>query len=189
MFLEKRPIFCVDHSVRITRMDQISKSQNATASHCNGVIMGAMASQITRVSIVCSTVCPCAEQRKHQSSASLVFVRGTHRWPVDSPHKGQVTRKMFPFDGVIMISHNTPFRAEMCTFLFWMVCCGIWGRCIVGFVRLVYSMWWDWRNSCHEHVTPIFRNTVDNKNYETSLTHRRKYGAGSSVQLDRDGRV
>ena len=35
-------------------------------------------------------------------------------------------------------SHNAPFRTEMCTFLFWMVHCGIWYRCIVGFVRLVY---------------------------------------------------
>ena len=39
---------------------------------------------------------------KHQSSASLAFVRGIHRWPVNSPHKGPVTRKMFPFDDVIM---------------------------------------------------------------------------------------
>ena len=35
-------------------------------------------------------------------------------------------------------SHNTPFRTEMCTFLFWMVNCGIWDRCIVGFMGLVY---------------------------------------------------
>ena len=41
-------------------------------------------------------------QRKHQSSASLAFVRGINRWPVDSPHKGPVTRSMFPFDNVIM---------------------------------------------------------------------------------------
>ena len=44
-----------------------------------------------------------ADQRKHQSSASLAFVRGIHRWPVNSPHKGPVTRKMFPFDDVIMV--------------------------------------------------------------------------------------
>ena len=66
--------------------------------------MGAMASQITSVSIVYSTVCPGIDQRKHQSSASLAFVRGIHRGPVNSPHKGPVTRKMFPFDDVIMIS-------------------------------------------------------------------------------------
>ena len=48
------------------------------------------------------TVHPGADQRKHQSSASLAFVRGIHRWPVNFPHKWLVTRKMFPFDGVIM---------------------------------------------------------------------------------------
>ena len=46
-----------------------------------------------------------ADQRKHQSSASLAFVKGIHRWPVNSPLKGPVTRKMFPFDDVIMTSH------------------------------------------------------------------------------------
>ena len=40
---------------------------------------------------------------KYQSSASLTFVRGIHRWPVNSPHKRPVTRKMFPFDDVIML--------------------------------------------------------------------------------------
>ena len=52
-----------------------------------------MASQITGVSIVCSTVCSSADKRKHQSSASLAFLRGIHRWPVVSPHKGPVTWK------------------------------------------------------------------------------------------------
>ena len=66
------------------------------------VIMSAIASQISSVMIVCSTVCWSPDQRKHQSSASLAFVRGIHRWPVDSPHKGPVTRKMFPLDDVNM---------------------------------------------------------------------------------------
>ena len=61
-----------------------------------------MASQITSLTIVYSTVYSGADERKHQSSASLAFVRGIHRWPVNSPHKGPVTRKMFPFDDVIM---------------------------------------------------------------------------------------
>ena len=47
-----------------------------------------------------------ADQRKHESSASLAFVLGIHRWPVDSPHKGPVTRKMFPFDDVITSQHR-----------------------------------------------------------------------------------
>ena len=68
----------------------------------NDVIMSAVASQITSVSIVCATVGSGADQRKHQSSASRAFVRGIHRWPVNYPHKGPVTRKMFLFDDVIM---------------------------------------------------------------------------------------
>ena len=64
--------------------------------------MGAIASQITSLTIVYSTVYSDADQRQHQSSASLAFVRGIHRGPVNSPHKWPVTRKMFPFDDVIM---------------------------------------------------------------------------------------
>ena len=71
-------------------------------THYIDVIMSAMASQTTGVSIICSTVCSGADQRKHQSSASLAFVRRLHRWPMDSHHKGPVMRKMFPFDDVIM---------------------------------------------------------------------------------------
>ena len=63
-----------------------------------------MASQITSFTIVYSTAYSGADQRKHQSSASLAFVRGIHRLPVNSPHKGPVTQKMFPFDDVIMNS-------------------------------------------------------------------------------------
>ena len=70
--------------------------------HYGDVIMDAMAPQITSLTIVYSTVYSGADQRKHQGSASLGFVRGIHRWPVNSPHKGPVTRKMFPFDDVIM---------------------------------------------------------------------------------------
>ena len=65
--------------------------------------MSAMAFQVTSVSIVCSAVCSGIEQRKHQRSSSLAFVREIHRWPMDSPHKGPVTRKMLPFDDVIMV--------------------------------------------------------------------------------------
>ena len=65
--------------------------------------MGTIASQITSLVIVYWIVYLGAAQRKHQSSVSLAFVRGIHRWPVNSPHKGPVTRKMFPFDDVVMI--------------------------------------------------------------------------------------
>ena len=59
-------------------------------------------SQITSLTIVYSTIYSDADQRKHQSSASLASVRGIHRGPVNAPHKRPVTRNMFPFDGVIM---------------------------------------------------------------------------------------
>ena len=71
-------------------------------THYNDVIMSAMASQIPSLTIVYSTIYSGADQRKHQSSASLAFVWGSHPWPVNSPHKGPVTRKMFPFDDVII---------------------------------------------------------------------------------------
>ena len=61
-----------------------------------------MASQITSLTDVYSTVYSDADQRKHQSSASLAFCVGNSPGPVNSPHKGLVTRKMFPFDDVIM---------------------------------------------------------------------------------------
>ena len=64
--------------------------------------MTTMPSQITSLTIVYSTVYSDADQIKHQSSASLAFVWEIHRGPVNFPHKRPVTRKMFPFDDVIM---------------------------------------------------------------------------------------
>ena len=70
--------------------------------HCSDVIMSAMASQITSITIVYWTVSSGANQRKHYSSPWQAFVWGIHRLPMNSPHKGPVTRKMFSFDDVIM---------------------------------------------------------------------------------------
>ena len=64
--------------------------------HYNDVIMSALASRITSLAIVYSTVY--SDQGKHQTFASLAFVRGIQR----SPYKGPVPRKMFPFDDVII---------------------------------------------------------------------------------------
>ena len=81
-------------------MQHISKYMKR---HHDDAIMSTMAYQVTGVSIVCSTVYSGADQRKHQSSASLAFVRVIRRWPVNSSYsKGPVTRKMLPFDDVIM---------------------------------------------------------------------------------------
>ena len=78
-------------------------------SHYNDVIMGAITSQITSLTIVYSTVYSGADQRKYQSSALLAFVRGIHRGQVNSPHKWTVTRKTFPFDDVIMSQYHDAY--------------------------------------------------------------------------------
>ena len=77
-------------------------TNNLIRSVYNDVIMNAMASWITSLTIVYSTVYSGTDQRKHQSSASLTSVRGINQWPVNSPHIRPVTRKMFPFDDVII---------------------------------------------------------------------------------------
>ena len=74
--------------------------------HYSDVIVGPLASLITSLTSVYSTVHPGTDQRKHQSSTSLTFARGIHRRPVNSRHKWPVTRKMFPFDDVIMETNS-----------------------------------------------------------------------------------
>ena len=109
-------------------MTTISSIGDISVTHYNDVIMSAMALQITILGIVYSTVYSGADQRKHQSSASLAFERGIHRSPVNSPHKGPVTWKMFPFDDVIM--SEDPYVAmesrsgwsEELEFSFWTSC-------------------------------------------------------------------
>ena len=70
--------------------------------HYSGVMMGTMVSQITSLTIVYLTIYSGADQRKHRSFASLAYVWAFHWWPVNFPHKWPVTRKMFPYDDVIM---------------------------------------------------------------------------------------
>ena len=83
-------------------------------THYNDVIMSTMASQIASPHDCLLNIYSGADERKHQSSASLAFVRGIHRWPVNSPHKVPVTREVFPFDGVIMYIWNRQFKITFC---------------------------------------------------------------------------
>ena len=94
----RRKCILIQISLKFASTGQIDKRNR----YYNDVIMGAIAPQITSLTIVYSTVYSDADQRKHQSSASLAFVRGIHRRPVNSPHKWPVTPKMFPFDDVSM---------------------------------------------------------------------------------------
>ena len=81
-----------------SRIVGIEDSIDMKLKHYIDVIMTTMASQITSLAVVFSTVYSGTDQRKHQSSASLPFVRWIHR-----SHKRPVTPKMFPFDDVIMV--------------------------------------------------------------------------------------
>ena len=94
-------------------------TQVITSAHYSDVIMGAMASQIITHTIGYSTVYSGADKKKHQSSASLAFVRGIHWWPMNSPHKWPVTRKMFTFDDVVMTFLLTGSQADCGPWLFY----------------------------------------------------------------------
>ena len=88
---------------RSTKMSSKFVSGNTKPrSFAHGFKISSYHTAKTEVWIVYSTVCSGADQRKHQNSASLAFVWEIHRWPVNSPNKWPVTRKMFPFDDVIM---------------------------------------------------------------------------------------
>ena len=83
--------------------------------HYTDVIMSTMASQITSLTIIYTTVYLSVDQRKYQSSASLAFVRGIHRWPVNSPHNRPLTRKMSPFDT------SSLFYISTCIYMIWSI--------------------------------------------------------------------
>ena len=104
--------------------------------------MSAIASQITRHTIVYSTVYSDAGQRKYQSSASLAFMEGIHRWPVNSPQTRPVTRKMFPFDDVIM---NRVYNADDVPYM----------------ITLILNHWF-WRIVSLRHIgTDVFSHDSD----------------------------
>ena len=132
--------------------------------------MGAMAYQITSLTIVYPTVHSGGDQRKHQSSVSLAFVRGIHRGPVNSPHKGPATRKMIPFHDVIILTstkhkkvqiatcaavaerllHLTKFSTVLITFIFFFMdwifsFLAYWWKYTIRLVQL-------WRSSRHSRL-------------------------------------
>ena len=85
-------------------LDYSEKYTTFAPQHYTDAIMSAMASQITSLTILYSTVYWGTVQWKHRSSASLAFVRGILRWPLNSPHKRPLTRNMFPFNYAILKS-------------------------------------------------------------------------------------
>ena len=128
--------------------------------------MSAMASQITSLTSVYSSVYSGTDQRKHQSSASLAIVQGIHRSPVNSPHKGPVTRKMFPFgDGSshILVTRQGA-KHIACTMLtcYWLTHWGLVMNCVnIGSGNALSPGW-------HQAITWT---TVDYLTIEPSWTN------------------
>ena len=120
--------------------------------HYNYVIISAMASYITGLTIV--YLYSGADQRKLQSSTSLAFVRGIHRWPVNSPRKGPVTRKIFPFDDVIMAWNGIWYNKEIWSYKWY----GQWNKevSLYGMSFDIHQCWWAFRH-CYVGVDLIYR--------------------------------
>ena len=119
MGIDEIPIDVADWRVKKSHKNKGKSKFDSPVSgyakgHYDDVIMGAIASQITSLTIVYSTVYSDADQRKHQSSASLAFVWGIHRGPVSSPHTWPVTRKMLPFYDVIMRWNSEQLMLTYC---------------------------------------------------------------------------
>ena len=93
---------------------EVRRAGQEGPDHYDDVIMTMLASQITSLTVVYSIFYSGVNQRKHKSSASLAFVREIHRGPVNFPHKWPVTRKMFPFDDVIMIFYINTGNLDRC---------------------------------------------------------------------------
>ena len=136
--VEKYPLETYSIVYRITYLTNYRATFNTLMGRSwygnDDVIMGAIASQITSLTIVYSTVYWGSDQSKHQSSASLAFVRGIHRGPVNSPHKWPVTRKMFPFDDVIMKQTKLSVNWEALKFT--------WRHCSVKITGLRLAVEW-----------------------------------------------
>ena len=98
---------CLSNFNDILVFSTIYEHWECRSSHYCDVIMCAMASQITSLTVVYSTVYSGPAQRKHQSSASLAVLRGIHRSPVNFPSQMASYAEMFPFDDVIMPQWNT----------------------------------------------------------------------------------
>ena len=75
-----------DVLMQVTHWGILTPLMQHLSQYYSDVIMSAMVSQLTSLTIIYSTVYSGAGQRKFQSSASLAFVRGIHRWPVNSLH-------------------------------------------------------------------------------------------------------
>ena len=97
----KWPAICAIHGSHMAGKYYIQRV------HCGDVIMSVMASEITSISIVCSTVCWGANKKKSKLCVTGLC-EGNPLVMVDSPHKDPVMQKMFPFDDAKWNPLNAP---------------------------------------------------------------------------------
>ena len=107
VFMQMRRKMCNRLKTKISQRERLLFSLSRlevyrNQKHYNDVIMFAMASQITSLTIDYSTVNSWRRSKKTSKLYVTGLVRGIHRRPVNSPNKGPVTWKMFSFDDVIM---------------------------------------------------------------------------------------
>ena len=100
-----------NHTIFLTPVNQCLGKWKTISHESHGLVMSSEwrhnerhgVSNHRRLDCLLNRLFRC-RSKKHQSSASLAFVRGSLQWSVNFPHKGPVTRKMFQFDDVIMIT-------------------------------------------------------------------------------------
>ena len=113
------------------------------------VTMSIMASQITSILIICFTVCADADKKKHQSSASLAFVRGIHQWPVNSFHKGPLTPNRCLFADLVMflalkwlfVNKAKQNKTDQMHRLNWNIQFNVWISW-AKYVNKLFCLWW-----------------------------------------------
>ena len=141
------------HSIPCYPYSGLVATSLALWQHYSDVIMGQMASQITGILVVNSTVWSGRDQRKHQSSASLAFVWGVHRWPVNSLLKGPVTRNMFPFGDIIMNGTNAPVPLKLPWRIWVMICTNLSVILILTKAQQNHiHISWDILYTCHDVI-------------------------------------
>ena len=137
-------IYCVQVS--------IDSRADTPSLHYNDVMMSAIASRITSLTIVYSTVCSRRRSKKTSKIRVTGLCEGIHRWPVNSPHKGTVTRKMFPFEDVIVKRLTGQVSTSTVICPRWAPC---WPHepCYQGWAFEVRR----WVNNC---IQSLFRNVI-----------------------------
>ena len=131
--------------------------------------MGTIASQITSFTIVYSIVYSDADHRKHQSSASLAFVCGIHRGPVNSPHKWPVTRKMFPFDDVVISWSfaNNMIQSGTVLLISQLSCPNLAGNSSVNTFSSDHFISLQWRHNEHDRISNLLNRLFRRRSKET----------------------